>query len=196
MEQHAPISATPSRAPDAAHVCTALHGGAPGAGAGGQSGWRARAFSAVALVMLAGCATVAPLEGDSEITLHVRVDGVEPGLGSVYCAVYQNPSTFLTKEGIAEGKSEPATHERATFEFRVPAGRALVVSVFQDINANGQLDRGTFGIPNEPWGFSGSPAAFGPPTWNACAIVPGVGCHCIEIVLKGRARGRGGRPTP
>jgi len=63
-----------------------------------------------------------------------------------------------------------------------------VVSVFQDLDSDGELGRGALGIPNEPWGFSGKPSPLVPPSWTACAIVPAAGDNRLELRLIGKAR--------
>jgi uncharacterized protein (DUF2141 family) len=152
---------------------------------------------ALGAAVLTGCATTPPEAPDGdEVALRVRVTGVEPGLGFVRCAVYVERATFLAPQGAAEAQQQAADTACAVFEFRVPAARAIVVSAHQDVDANGELDRGAFGLPSEPWGFSGTPSLFGPPSWDACAIVPPTNGAPIEIPLRGSARPRGGRPTP
>ena len=57
----------------------------------------------------------------------------------------------------------------AVFE-DVPAG-PFAVSVFHDENDNGELDSAAFGIPSEPYGFSGDARdLFGPPSFEEARI--------------------------
>ncbi len=52
---------------------------------------------------------------------------------------------------IIEIGEEEQNAKTALFAFEnIPAGRYAIM-VFQDVNGNGELDRGTFG-PKEPWG--------------------------------------------
>ena len=51
----------------------------------------------------------------------------------------------------------------------LPAGR-YAVAVYVDKNANGKLDRGMFGIPSEPYGFSNGGGSFGPPSYDDAAF--------------------------
>jgi len=150
----------------------------------------------VAAVMQGGCQSAESVLCDGEpvladgapATLHVTVLGITPRRGMVRCALYADRTTFLTRGGIAEGFSVPAVKERAEFELHARSGRPVVVSVFQDIDSNEELNRGPLGIPSEPWGFSGKPAPLLPPSWNACVIVPTAGDNQIEIHLIGKAR--------
>ena len=120
----------------------------------------------------------------SEITLHVTVTHVVVGSGPVRCAAYTSERTFLTREGIHVGQSHEANADEVTMLLAVPAGQPVAISVFQDTNSNESLDRGAFGIPSEPWGFSGKPGAFGPPRWKDCVITPTPG-QAVVIALRG-----------
>ncbi len=41
------------------------------------------------------------------------------------------------------------------------------MTVFQDLNANGKMDKNWLGIPKEPYGFSNNPKmSFGPPSFK------------------------------
>ena len=143
----------------------------------------------MAAVLQAGCHSTEPVRSDeAPATIRVTVLGITPGRGLVRCALYADRATFLTRGGITEGFSVPATAERAEFELHAHAGQAVVVSVFQDLDSNEELNRGALGIPNEPWGFSGKPAPLLPPSWSACAMVPVAGDNRVEIHLIGKAR--------
>ncbi len=136
-----------------------------------------------------GCHVTKMVVADSApATLRVTVLGIAPGRGTVRCALYADRATFLKPDGISEGFTIPASTERAEFELHARSGRAVVVSVFQDLDSDGELGRGAMGIPNEPWGFSGNPSPFGQPSWSACAIVPTAGDNRLEIQLIGEAR--------
>ena len=139
---------------------------------------------------LLGCQSTPVAQPGMPLELRVEVHNVSVGQGSVRCALYQDRATFLTREGITQGKSEPAASSTVTFIFQVPADQPLVVSVFQDMNSNEKLDRGALGIPTEPWGFSGKAPALGPPNWAACNIVPNAKNNVVQITL------RGGSPAP
>ncbi len=162
------------------------------AGAGARAGGGALALAlAIALAcVLPGC-TAAPVAVErEELALVVNVENLTPNQGIVRCAIYTDRETFLKAGGISQGASEPATGGTVTFEFKVPRSQEFVVSVFQDLNSNEQLDRGVLGLPREPWGFCGTPSAFGPPRWSDCAIAPSGESAVVSIRLKG-----GGAPA-
>ena len=59
-----------------------------------------------------------------------------------------------------------------------------VIAVFQDLDGNGTLSTGAFGIPKEPFGFSNNARVrFGPPSFDAAAITVGAGGGPQRITL-------------
>ena len=82
------------------------------------------------------------------LTLEVRdIDRVQ---GFLYVAVYSSPDNFL-KKGLPKG--------------------TYALALFQDLNGNGTLDTGAFGIPQEPTGFSNDAQdVMGPPSFEECSF--------------------------
>jgi uncharacterized protein (DUF2141 family) len=64
----------------------------------------------------------------------------------------------------------------------LPPGHYAAV-VFVDRNGNGKLDRGMFGRPTEPYGFSNGGGTFGPPAFSDAAFELGDGKSAIHIPL-------------
>ncbi len=116
--------------------------------------------------------------------VRVVVEGVRSNVGLLRVGVYADPKTFLKSDGFASGVSIPASQHDVVVS--VPEGIPVVISVFQDLDENEQLRRGLFGIPLEPWGFSGKPSPVGPPVWKACAIEPAENAT-VTITLHGGA---------
>ena len=86
------------------------------------------------------------------LTLEVR--DIDRPQGFLYVAFYSSPDNFLKK---------PLTG------FRVEGTYAL--ALFQDLNENGTLDTGTFGIPQEPTAFSNdAQGVMGPPSFEECSF--------------------------
>ena len=66
----------------------------------------------------------------------------------------------------------------------VPPGR-YAAQVFHDRNGNGKIDRGLFGIPKEPVGFSNdAPIHMAPPRWDAAMFVHGTAPQRIALKLR------------
>lgn len=108
--------------------------------------------------------------GVEEVPVTVVVTGVRPGDGPVRIAVYRERATFMTREGIASGRSVPPESERVAATFLLPVDAEVAISVFQDLDSDESLDRGFLGLPTEPWGASGTPSAWSPPGWDACKL--------------------------
>lgn len=136
------------------------------------AGSRTRFVATVAALacVAASCSSVPKLDPPPDVPIRVSVSGINPGHGPVRCAVFADKRTFLSRSGIHHGASADSTADTMSFDLLAPDGTEIVVSVFQDVNNNESLDRGAFGVPTEPWGFSGTPMPFGPPLWSACAI--------------------------
>jgi len=66
----------------------------------------------------------------------------------------------------------------------VPPGH-YASQVFQDLNRNGKIDRGLFGIPKEPVGFSNdAPIHMAPPRWDAAVFTHGDEPQRIALKLR------------
>lgn len=151
----------------------------------------ALAHSLLCACIAAGCASPPPLAdaAPGTVTLTVEVRDVQPQQGIVRCALYADPATYLKPGGMLTGSGAAAgAGTTMEFTFEVQTGVPLAVSVFQDVNSNEKLDRGSMGIPVEPWGFSGDQQSIGPPSWNAAALTPTVDNHRTVIVLRAGLR--------
>ena len=80
-------------------------------------------------------------------------------------------STFIDGRGTA-------------FFEAIPTGRYAIIA-FVDLDGDGELDRGAFGVPIEPiaYGNDAKPR-FGPPAFEACLVEVGPAPHAIELVLR------------
>lgn len=91
--------------------------------------------------------------------------GIKPG-DTLMVALYDSEAHWLEKSTRGIKQSAPADlGDHGTHTLRVDAlapGR-YAVAVYVDRNGNGKLDRGMFGRPTEPYGFSNGGGSFGPP---------------------------------
>jgi uncharacterized protein (DUF2141 family) len=89
------------------------------------------------------------VSGQKKMT--VMVDGFKESKGKLMVGIYNSDSTFMKKtfRGIM------ADIEDATLGFTLdmPPGEYALV-IYHDLNENGKLDTGLFGIPTEKYGFS------------------------------------------
>ncbi|WP_332875865.1 DUF2141 domain-containing protein [Massilia sp. S19_KUP03_FR1] len=97
--------------------------------------------------------------------LTVEVAGLKSAKGKVLVAVFQRSEDFLTLPMRTATVDAQPGKVQLTLASMLPGDYAL--SLFQDENGNGKLDRNPVGMPIEPYGFSNDAAgSFGPPTFQ------------------------------
>ena len=101
--------------------------------------------------------------------IEVEVRNVRPEQGALMVAVYDAAATFNKAPAVA---TQMRAGPEATMRFPLCglAATAVALTLYQDLNGNGKLDSNAFGIPTEPWGASGRPAAMSAPTWETTAV--------------------------
>jgi len=87
-----------------------------------------------------------------DVNAAIEISGVTVGRGSVYVAVFSNEQNYNEGNTFSNFILD-AVGTTVSQELILPTGEYLV-SVFQDTNSNGRLDKGLFGIPSEPFGFT------------------------------------------
>jgi uncharacterized protein (DUF2141 family) len=96
--------------------------------------------------------------------LSINVENVKSTQGFLYVSLHNSESTWM-KQGI-QGQKLPMTEKTVKVIFKdLPAGE-YGVTLYQDENDNGQIDKNAIGIPTEPYGFSNNGGNFGPPSFN------------------------------
>lgn len=125
-------------------------------------------FAAVAFSLASAAAIVATPARAAEGCAQVEVQNVRPGQGMLMVAAYGDVATFNNTPLVA--KKMPAGGETMSFTLCDLGKASVALMVYQDINGNGKLDANVFGIPSEPWGASGKPAAMAAPTWETTAV--------------------------
>ncbi len=118
-------------------------------------------FTALILLLLS---TFAPRSPEPE--LHLLVTNIQRGKGSISVAVFQDQEHFFKVPLVS--KTVRATADSLSFSVPLAPG-TYAVAVYQDLNDNGKLDRGWFGIPTEPYGLSlNYRPTFSKPTFDDC----------------------------
>ena len=101
-------------------------------------------------------------------SLKVKLSNIKE-TGKIKIGVYRNgdefpDAKFLVKTLIGEGvngQCEVQVEE-------IPFG-SYAIAIYQDVNGNGKLDKGMFGIPSEPFAFSNNfRPKFGGPSFEKC----------------------------
>jgi len=100
--------------------------------------------------------------------LEVRISGIEELRGVVVVALVDSPEGFRGESPPRATARLPADAE--TLVWRVgplPEGE-YALKAFQDLDGDGELTKGAFGVPQEPYAFSnGARGKLGPPSWAA-----------------------------
>lgn len=120
---------------------------------------------------------------DSGIAL--RIHGVKAQQGPVRVAVFDSSAQFPKHENAALKMVMQSAS--ATVMQVVPMGATteIAMAAYQDINNDGKLNRNSFGMPTEPYGFSGNAAGkFGPPSFESASLRPNQSSGGIDIMLK------------
>ena len=99
-------------------------------------------------------------------TLTIKVDGIEAPTGRMMIAIFQGAENYRVKDAL-QGIRPTVSDNTLEAEFSdLPEGD-YAITLFQDVNGDGKLNLGKFGIPVEPYGFSNDAAPkFGPPQWD------------------------------
>lgn len=120
---------------------------------------RGIAIGAAVLSLAAGAQSAKPIECAT-----MEFVGLKSGEGNLMVAVYNSAESFfkspvwsLAVKVVGGSMRIPLCNVEAA---------EVAVTAFQDLNGNSKMDANPMGIPTEPYGASGKPAMFGPPTWN------------------------------
>lgn len=100
-------------------------------------------------------------------SLQLEISNVQRSRGQLIVALYKDKSSWLQTTFRKTTIASDAASKAAVFA--VPHGR-YAVSIFQDINGNGELDQNFLGIPKEPVGFGNNYKPLGKPAFESALI--------------------------
>lgn len=141
--------------------------------------------------LLAVCLQAPLLVQAGELTLEVQgLDASRLGGARLMVAAYSAPEQWMGKP-VQAWRFELADLRPEAGRVRVSLtglsdeqlAQPLALTVYQDANANGRLDKNAFGMPIEPYGFSNDATGnFGPPRFEGARFqwVPG---QVVRITL-------------
>ncbi len=120
-------------------------------------------------------------EGIRTVDLEIVVTGFSQNSGSCRIAVYLGQSHFNDPEFAIAKESIGIRDSKASWKVKVAIPEEtnrdseskirLAVSAYHDENDNSRLDKSSFGIPTERYGFSKNPKrGFGPPKFSETAL--------------------------
>lgn len=96
--------------------------------------------------------------------LTIRIEGVEDASGTFHIAVFDAEGW---KENEAVAGDLIAAEEGAELTLTSLEPGAYGIKIYQDVDGNGELNLGMWGIPSEPYGFSNDASArMGPPKFK------------------------------
>jgi uncharacterized protein (DUF2141 family) len=130
---------------------------------------RTTAIALVTSLMVgAGCVRAWAQDAGASNSIKVVVVGLHSNDGEVYCSLFASADGFPSDSAKAAKKTRSKIENgQAACTFSSVAPGDYAVSVFQDENGNGKLDRNFMGIPKEGVGASNDAAGkFGPPAFD------------------------------
>ncbi|MFO6420495.1 DUF2141 domain-containing protein [Hylemonella sp. W303a] len=115
--------------------------------------------------------------------LVVEVEGLRGTQGVVSVGLFDTAESF--PQQVLTGLRTPADKPVVEVVFRNLQPGRYAVSAYQDENGNLQLDRGLFGIPKEPYGFSrDARGTAGPPEFRDARFDLGADGARIRVKLR------------
>ena len=122
-------------------------------------------FIVIALTMIAITFTTAKSFGQQ--TLDIKITNIKKNSGKVIVEIYDNKTTWLKTPYRKMELS--SSQEIQTASFKVPYGN-YAITIYQDLNNNGEADMNFLGIPKELVGFGNNYKPFGEPKFKSCLI--------------------------
>ena len=112
----------------------------------------------------------------------VTIRGVKTNGGPVRVAVFDRASGFPKDEGAAFKMVIQPTASTLTQSIPLNIKGPYALAVYQDENDDRQLNKGAFGVPKEPYGFSkNADGKYGPPKFADAALSPG---DAVDLTLR------------
>ena len=106
-------------------------------------------------------------ESFAQGTLAIKISNVRKNSGKIVVEIYNSKASWL-KNPFKKLELAP-DQDSQTASFEIPYGR-YAITVYQDINANGETDMNFIGIPKEPVGFGNNYKPFGEPKFESASI--------------------------
>ena len=114
----------------------------------------------------------------------LKVAGVDPNRGPIRVAVFTAENNFPDHQTAAKKAVLPSVSETVEEEIQEMPSGAVAIAAFQDLNNDGILNRSSFGIPSEPYGFSNNARGqMGPPSFAQARVQTGPNSAVIPISL-------------
>lgn len=107
---------------------------------------------------------------EPNLTLTLRINNIKNEGGFLKICFFNSKESFLKKAVRCELINPVHKGEMKIKINSLPPG-TYAVNIYFDQNGNKKLDRGLFGLPSEPYGFSNNPSTtFGPPSFEEASF--------------------------
>lgn len=100
-------------------------------------------------------------------TLDIKITNIKKNSGKIVVEIYNDKSGWLKTPYKKLVLSTNQDVQTASFD--VPYGK-YAITIYQDLNDNGESDMNFLSIPKEPIGFGNNYKPFGKPKFDSCAI--------------------------
>ena len=114
-------------------------------------------------------------------TLTVEATGAEGNAGQVYVGICNKS---FEEADCNLGQRQLAKAGPIRFAFRDLRPGRYAVAAYHDLNGNGRLDKQSFGLPAEPYGFSNDVGRFAPPSFDRALVEVAEPGTTVSIRLK------------
>ena len=115
--------------------------------------------------------------------LKINVTNIKQLQGSIMVAVYDQKEKFLSQQVVTSTKQAVVNNQMSIVLDDLNFGD-YAISIYHDVNGNGELDFNFFKIPKEPYGFSNNSMGFfnSPPNYDKALFA--FGAHMDEIEIR------------
>ena len=121
-----------------------------------------------------------PFKSFGQETLYIKISNIKKNTGKIVVEIYDSKTNWLK---TPYQKMELLSNQVVqTASFKVPYGK-YAITIYQDLNSNGEADMNFLGIPKELVGFGNNYKPFGEPKFESCSIDFKAGSKLQEIKL-------------
>lgn len=114
-----------------------------------------KTFIQLVLVIVCAAFAIGIFAQHSSNELVLDFTGLSSNEGILQIALFKGEKGYMQEDKAILHRYEVASLNKGRLTIsNLPVG-VYAIAVFQDINANGRLDKNFLGIPSEPYGFSG-----------------------------------------
>ncbi|RKZ98266.1 MAG: DUF2141 domain-containing protein [Gammaproteobacteria bacterium] len=114
----------------------------------------------------------------------VTVENIKNTDGAIHIALFTATDNFPDSSTRTEGMVMETEQDSVTGTFSNLPENDYAIAVFHDENGNGKLDKNFFGIPKEPYGFSGNSTGLTPPSFNEASTTLATDDVSLNITLR------------